>query len=118
MSRIADIQPARRISLRSASARLNSTLTTDHASALHRVCSITRKTYIRPISLVAAADSSGPRKSLRRVKLVVLGRAVDATPILIEDDDVEVDQAPGVFTRIRDAWSVFMATLSPSLRAS
>ena len=36
--------PARRISLRNATARLNSTRTTDHASALHRVCSITRKT--------------------------------------------------------------------------
>jgi hypothetical protein len=29
-----------------ASARLNSTLTTDHASALHRVCSITRRTRL------------------------------------------------------------------------
>jgi hypothetical protein len=38
--------PARRISLRSASARLNLTLTSDHASALHRVCSITRSTRL------------------------------------------------------------------------
>ena len=33
--------PARRISLRSASALLNSTLTSDHASALQRMCGIT-----------------------------------------------------------------------------
>src|SRR5215831_14820232 len=38
--------PARRIWLRGASALLSSTLTTDHASALHRVCSITRKTRL------------------------------------------------------------------------
>jgi hypothetical protein len=38
--------PARRISLRSASTRLNSTLTTDHASAPQRVCSITRRTRL------------------------------------------------------------------------
>jgi hypothetical protein len=35
--------PARRIWLRSGSARLNWTLTSDHASALQRVCSITRR---------------------------------------------------------------------------
>jgi hypothetical protein len=38
--------PARRISLRSASAFLNSTRTCDHASALQRVCSITRRTRL------------------------------------------------------------------------
>ena len=38
--------PARRISLRSASARLNSIRTTDHCSALHRVWSITRRTRL------------------------------------------------------------------------
>ena len=37
---------ARRILLRNASARLNSTLTTDHASALQRVWSITRRTRL------------------------------------------------------------------------
>jgi hypothetical protein len=36
----------RRISLLSASARLNSILTTDHVSALQRVCSITRRTRL------------------------------------------------------------------------
>jgi hypothetical protein len=39
-------QPARRISLRSASARLNFTRTCDHASALQRVYSITRRTRL------------------------------------------------------------------------
>jgi hypothetical protein len=38
--------PARRISLRSASAFVNSTLICDHASALQRVCSITRRTRL------------------------------------------------------------------------
>jgi hypothetical protein len=38
--------PARRISLRSASARLNSTRTTDHCSVLQRVCNITRSTRL------------------------------------------------------------------------
>jgi hypothetical protein len=38
--------PARRIWLRSATAFLNLILTTDHCSALHRVCSITRRTRL------------------------------------------------------------------------
>src|SRR5262245_4874331 len=46
----------------------------------------------------AAADSSGAGKSLGRIKLTVLWRAVDAASILIEDDDVEVDLAPSAVT--------------------
>jgi len=38
--------PPRRISLRSATTFLNSSLSTDHASALQRVCSITRRTRL------------------------------------------------------------------------
>ena len=53
-------QPARRISLRSASARLNSTRTTSHASALHRVRNITRRTR-----LMSSQGSRGGRRSLR-----------------------------------------------------
>jgi len=53
--------PARRISLRSSSARLNSTRTTDHASALQRVCSITRRTRLM--------RSHGARGGCRSIKL-------------------------------------------------
>src|SRR5262249_38692832 len=43
---LVDDQPARWISLRTESAFSNSTLTTAHASALQRVCSITRRTRL------------------------------------------------------------------------
>ena len=58
--------PARRISLRSASARLNSTRTTDHASALQRVWSITRRTRLmRSQGCQRRASVTGPAPCCR-----------------------------------------------------
>jgi hypothetical protein len=71
--------------------------------------------YVRPVVLVwlvarveadqplerdafhrSIAESSGSREGFRRVKLAVLGRAVSATSTRIEDDDVEVYEAPSL----------------------
>jgi hypothetical protein len=52
-------QPARRISLRSASAFLNSTRTRAHASALHRVCSMTRRTRLMRSQGCQRASAAG-----------------------------------------------------------
>ncbi len=63
--------PARGISLRSASAFLNSTLTTDHVSALQRVCSTTRRTRLMrsqgcqrraSVTPITSPARVGPRK--------------------------------------------------------
>jgi|GraSoiStandDraft_36_1057302.scaffolds.fasta_scaffold23207_5 hypothetical protein len=71
--------PARRISLRSASARLNSTRTTDHASALQRVWSITRRTGLmrRPGVAEAGVVAAQSESWLRNTGLI--HSAVDFT---------------------------------------